>query len=61
MSSSGITPGMLRVKALKVQTISAQNIKDAFAAGIKDFYRNPMLSMFFGLVYAAGESHEFYP
>lgn len=52
MSSSGITPGMLRVRALKVQKISAQNIKDAFSAGIKDFFRNPVFSMFFGLVYA---------
>lgn len=52
MSSSGITPGMLRVRALKVQRITARNIKDAVSAGIKDFARNPMLSMFFGLVYA---------
>lgn len=53
MSSSGITPGMLRVRALKVQKVSAQNVRDAFSAGVKDFFRNPMLSMFFGLVYAA--------
>lgn len=52
MSSSGITPGMLRVRALKVQKVSAQNIKDAVSAGIKDFSRNPLLSMSFGLVYA---------
>lgn len=52
MSSSGITPGMLRVRALKVQKVSTQNIKDAFSAGMKDFFRNPMLSMFFGVIYA---------
>lgn len=52
MSSSGITPGMLRVKALKVQTASAQNINDAFSTGIKDFSHNPMHSMFFGAIYA---------
>ncbi|MEW7007696.1 DUF2189 domain-containing protein [Lentilitoribacter sp. EG35] len=52
MSSSGITPRMLRVRALKVQKVSAQNVKDALAAGFRDFFRNPMLSMFFGLVYA---------
>lgn len=52
MSSSGITPGMLRVRALKVQKISAQNVRDAFSAGMKDFFRTPMLSMFFGAIYA---------
>lgn len=52
MTSSGITPGMLRVKALKVQTISAQNIKDAFKFGLNDFYQKPLLSCFFGFVYA---------
>ncbi len=52
MTSSGITLGMLRVRALKVQTISAQNIKDAFKFGINDFYQKPLLSCFFGCVYA---------
>lgn len=41
------------LQALKVRQISVGDIKLAFSAGMKDFSRRPLLSMFFGLVYAA--------
>lgn len=41
------------LQALKVRQITTGDIKLAFAAGIKDFAKRPMLSLFFGLVYAA--------
>ena len=41
------------LQALKVRTASFDDIKAAFSAGLKDFSRRPLLSMFFGLVYGA--------
>lgn len=40
------------LQALKVRQISFSDIRHAFSAGLKDFFRRPLLSMIFGLVYA---------
>ncbi len=38
--------------ALKVKTVSAQDIKDSLKAGVADFLARPVMSGFFGLFYA---------
>jgi uncharacterized membrane protein len=38
--------------ALKVNTVSAQDIKDSLKAGVADFLARPVMSGFFGLFYA---------
>lgn len=38
--------------SLTVKTAGFDDVKGAFFAGLRDFTRRPMLSMFFGLVYA---------
>ncbi len=38
--------------ALKVNTVSAQDIKDSLKAGVADFVARPVMSGFFGLFYA---------
>ncbi|MEO1397246.1 MAG: DUF2189 domain-containing protein [Pseudomonadota bacterium] len=57
MSASENPPGaapqeLTMMQALKVRTITAQDVRDAFFAGVKDFTRRPVLSLFFGVAYA---------
>lgn len=40
------------LRALKVRQISFNDIKFAFSKGLKDFSRRPLLSLFFGLIFA---------
>ncbi|MEL6736054.1 MAG: DUF2189 domain-containing protein [Pseudomonadota bacterium] len=39
-------------QALQVRAVTTQDVKDALRAGVSDFFRRPVLSAFFGVVYA---------
>ena len=53
MTTDQGSPPLTMLQALKVRQISFNDIKYAFSAGLKDFFRRPFLSLFFGLIYAA--------
>mgnify|MGYP000247627419 CR=1 FL=1 len=46
------TQGMGSLRSLHVRRVTAGDVRSALSAGLKDFFRKPLLSGFFGLVYA---------
>ena len=44
--------GMQPSERLRIRRAQFSDIREAFNAGIRDFFRNPLMSGFFGLIYA---------